>query len=284
MSVKIELSGEGLSFSSETSLLKAARIIAFINSEDSLQRAPDMDQAPAHILAPVRTNKSPREAIQESNAKTNPQKILVFANYIITHENKDSFDSASIRQLFRRAGEPEPGNYSRDWREAIKQTFIYETEEKNTYKITDFGESILRTGFTEEAETTVKRKSVGSSSTKKKSSPKIVSDEVKAIPSFVPVVEGLPNYHEIKVKGNRILWILAFADKHGIEELVPADIEYIASRLRDRIPTGSLTALSEVNSKKAFLERKTDGRYKILHSGLEFIKNYAQNNAEKGNS
>lgn len=271
MAINIKIDGEGLSYLTTTSILKASQVIAFLSAPMEPSNINNGDkQFSSTPLLSRNDNKSPREALSEFKATTNMQKILVLARYHLDRTGNISFRPLEIKAYFRKAGEPEPRNYGRDVKDAIGLNYIYEALDGNgDYVITDYGNELLKSSFENETKNrVVSRKSRFSV---KKTNVEKVSPSVAAI-DIVPKMEEVIPYHDIEKKGDRILWILYFAYQNSISELAPSEIEYVATKLLDKIPASSLTALSEKSRKDAYVTKTNNGKFKLLHDGIEYVK------------
>ena len=179
MSVKVTLSGDGLNYESEASLVQAAKIIGFLNTEEPL--AADYSSAATtnagFIDAPqAKPLSSPREAILSTGAKTNAQKILVLGAYLAQRDNSDDFATAELKTLFVKAGEPAPRNLARDIRDAVKAGYIMESmTSSDMYAVTNTGYKALEDGF---GSTAIKktRKRSGTRPTRKADTPQWLLD------------------------------------------------------------------------------------------------------------
>ncbi|MCX6732449.1 MAG: hypothetical protein NTV98_02820 [Candidatus Roizmanbacteria bacterium] len=269
MSVNINIEGDGLTYAGVTNIFKASQVIAFLNSQEANAQIQTGIVTSTNALSQGQTyaNKSPRDVILESNAKHNSQKILVFADYNNKTKNKDTFKPVEIRLLFKKAGFTEPKNFSRDWKEAVKAGYIYEDHVKNDeFVISDRGLTLIADHFASEEKSNSKK-----ATNKRKSTPKVITEEVKRL-DISTSFNDYPKFYDLATKANKILWILAYADAKGIPELTTADIEYLADKLRDKIPTGGFTALSEYIFKKSYITKTVEGKIKIQHDGLEYLK------------
>jgi hypothetical protein len=276
MAIDISIKGEGLSYTTTTSILKASQIIAFLNAGTDMpvdqQSSTKSVQNQPLLLSNTNNNRSPIDVIRESNAKTNMQKILVFAKYHIEKNNGLTFDPQEIKIYFRKTGIGEPRNYGRDIRDAIKLNYIYE-EQPGEYVITDYGNKLLESGFEGEVKSKIiKKRQPLVKIASKKISVSRVSEAVSNL-EIIPKLDGVISYHDINKKSDRILWILYFASQSSVTELSPLDIEYIADKLIDKIPTSSLSALNEKNRKMAYITKTKEGKFKLLFDGIEYIKN-----------
>lgn len=275
MAVNIDINGDGLTYKAVTSILKASQIIAFLSADtDPSSVNANYNQSSPILLKNKNNNQSPREALNDSGAKTNMQKILVLAKYHLDRTGNISFKPLEIKAYFKKAGEPEPRNFSRDIKDAIGLGYIYEDMDGNRdYVITDYGNDLLKSGFQTEAKKAIGRKKT--SSAKKTSSKK--ASVAKASPSvlkleIVPKLEGVISYHDVSTKSDKILWILYSAYKNSITELSSSDIEYIAEKLVDNVPASSHSALTEKSRKLAYVTKTNDGKFKLLHDGIEHVK------------
>lgn len=272
MSVKITISGDGLSFERETDMHKAGQIIAFLSNDATMgmTTADPYSPAPVAVLGTSENRrKSPRQALMESDANTNAEKIVVLANFICERNGVDTFSPKEVQVEFKKAGEPLPKNLTRDFNTAITQGFILENDEGD-YSLTDLGLEVVTSGFGDY------RQVAGGGTTKKRKGGKskkvtTVREEVTEL-EITPQMEGFPDYWNFTVKGTRILWLLAFASENNVSDgLTPVEVEYLASKLKDQIKPGDFTALTKNNIKKGYLTVK-NGHAKILKIGEDFLK------------
>lgn len=273
MSVKITINGDGLSFEKETDMHRAGQIIAFLSSDvtadASVVRAYPSSPVAALGMGETR-RKSPRQALSESDAKTNAEKIVVLANFICTQKGMETFSPKEIQIEFKRAGESLPKNLTRDFMTAVAQGYVLENDEGD-YSLTDLGLEVVEEGFSG------RQKSVKNGSTKKRKggskAKKTTSlrEEVTNL-EITPHLNGYPEYWSYTVKGSRILWLLAYASENNITDgLSPSEVEYLASKLKDQIKTSAFTALTESNVKKGYMTITKSGA-KILKIGEDFLK------------
>lgn len=269
MSVKVTLSGDGLNYQSDASLVQAAKIIGFLNTEEPLpaEYGSSTVGGTNFIDAPqVKPLSSPREAILNTNAKTNAQKILVLGAYLAQRDNSDEFATAELKTLFVKAGEPAPRNLARDIRDAVKSGYIMESmTSSDMYAVTNTGYKRLEAGFSASAVKKTRKKSNG------KPAKKAEIPEWLQTTSVDDQLEGFPSYRQIGTRSNRVLWILQWAARANRERLTGIEISAIADKLSDNIPTKQIAAsfLQHLSSNRA---SKTVEGYKILYSGSEFLK------------
>lgn len=94
---------------------------------------------------------SPGEYVDEVEAKRNPDKIVAFASWINIYQGQETFTSDEIKELFDRAGEVMPKNFSRDFRWAQQVRWITESmQEKGSYRLTKRGKQAIDERFSSE--------------------------------------------------------------------------------------------------------------------------------------
>jgi hypothetical protein len=67
-----------------------------------------------------------REFLEDAEAKRNPDKIVVIAEYLVEFEGMRDVGKEDIKGRFRTAGEPSPANFSRDFAWAIQSGWLAE--------------------------------------------------------------------------------------------------------------------------------------------------------------
>lgn len=273
MTVKISIEGEGLQYSGETNLHKAAQIIAFMGTEQSsLQNSGASAAAPSSLMAPatpaMQTNMTPRQFINQAGAKTNVQKIAVIAKYL-KDRSREVFVRNEIVEEFRRAGEVSPKNIGRDIKETVIAGYICESpDQTGEYYLTNEGEEAIIEKFTMEKDgKKSKPKAKKAKSTASSSEPTNAS--LKDL-VFIPKIDGVPSYWDIK-KSDRIHWILFAAKAHKVDELTNKDIEYVAKMLGDNIGSSTVDAFSKTNRKQSYLH-KNGTTYRILQPGIDHLQ------------
>ena len=92
--------------------------------------------------------KALREYLNEMDAKKNPQKILVIANYLVTFMGKETFSIADIRPQFKVASEPIPANLNRDFQIVSQNGWIApDHSNRKMFFITKTGLDALKNRF-----------------------------------------------------------------------------------------------------------------------------------------
>lgn len=264
MSVKITIEGDGLSFKKETSLQKAGQILAFLGSEETSASNKPL-QAEALFISPASSNQSPKDLLDESKAKTNSQKITVIGKYLADENGVNEFLSKEVLSQLRKLGD-EPGNFKRDLGTAEDLQYIYPIpSKKGFYGITARGEGAIQDKFTGETQAKIKPK--GKGVFKKANPPR---DSVTKLP-IATNLEGFPNFHDLPTKADKILWALAYADKNGIQDLTPREVEFITDKLKGRVAQSDFSAHNKKNRKAGYVSL-TDGVFKLQQNGIDHLK------------
>jgi hypothetical protein len=101
----------------------------------------------APITAPLAAKRmlSPIELIQAKEPATNAQRIIVFAYYREKYEGQNYFARGDLEGYFAKAKQPAPGNYDRDFNEAVKQGWLYENGSESY--LTGKGLEAVEAGF-----------------------------------------------------------------------------------------------------------------------------------------
>ena len=90
-----------------------------------------------------------RELIQEKKPSTHPEFITLFAYYREKHQNLPTFSRAALAEYYPMSHEPPPGNFDRDFVEAVKRGWIHEDGD-NSY-ITSKGLEVVESSFSDSA-------------------------------------------------------------------------------------------------------------------------------------
>ena len=271
MPVQVTLAGEGLNYNVETDVFRASQIIAFLNAPkaENVSISPYVSSstsAPRTLISS--SSGSPRKAILDANAKNNMQKIAALACYWSSLEGKNTITPADIKSLLGKAGETMPKNLARDLREAVIANYVVETDQKGEYELTEFGFEAVQEGF---------EQSRGVSRTKKRSARKVSSasgtrEEIEQM-AVTAIMEGYPDFHSLPSKGQKILWILLFADSQVAGGLSISEVAFLAHKLKESITAKSFTALNEGNVKQGYVLSK-NGRWEIYQKGIDLLKSH----------
>lgn len=268
MSVQITIKGENLDYQGETTLHKAGQILAFLGTEQSPSHNPASSSSV--MLSALQSTTTPRNAIGEANAKSNPQKIAALSKYL-RDRGQDAFTRAEVLEQFRRAGESTPKNIGRDLKDAVIFGFICESDtQKNEYYLTNNGEAAVLSKFA--GDTSISKK--GSRPKMRKTSAQTsepANQKLKDI-TWATTWEGLLKYWDLQKKSDRILWILYVAKAQDVKEMTNRDIEYVAKQLDDDAPASNINALTQAAKKSGYITRK-GSVYALLGPGTTYVKN-----------
>jgi len=275
MGVKVKLTGDGLNYETEATVIQAAKIIGFLNTQETLPgnytNAQQTESSQAGFLGEkVRQMSSPREAIMETGAKTNAQKIVVLGSYILERDSTDEFSSGELKSLFLKAGEPAPRNLSRDVRDAVRAGYIAESFDKSdSYIVTNTGRKAASDGFKAHGDPlSRRRKTHGGNGLKAK--PAVIPEWLRDL-SISDQLDNFPSYRKMKTRSDKILWILQWAKDNKKERLNGGDIVCIADKISDNIPRSQIAATLSPYLSKSYVSKTADG-YNILYEGTEYLK------------
>ena len=163
MTVKIILEGE-VKYTGEIGVGQAAQILNFIDASSRGSVSESVLPVANSVLGTglSRRKVSPRQAISESLAKTNPQKIVALAKYVCDKQGQEYFSKKEIQLGFQRAGGGMPKNIGRDLRDAIELGYIAPSEDTpDEFFLTEFGEEQIAKQFIEAPRKRTNRKPSG---------------------------------------------------------------------------------------------------------------------------
>lgn len=264
MSVTIIIQGDGLSFKKDINSQKAGQIIAFLGAAEEVA-VDDLSLSASNTKLIPETFQSPSALINESEAKTNAEKITVIGNHLQTKDGQEGFLATEVLLQLRKIGE-KPGNFSRDIATAASLQYIFPVDVKEgRYGISDKGLRAIENKFSETPRKKVKSKNTGG--LKKAMPPR---EEVLSLP-IVATLDGYKDLHSIKTMSDSILWILAYADKHGIESLTPREVEALSDKLRKKIEQSGFSAHNQRNMKSGYVSR-TGNLFKLQEKGFGHLK------------
>jgi hypothetical protein len=96
----------------------------------------------------VEARMSVGEYLDQCEARQNPAKITAIGHYLEAKLGQGSFTRDEVKSQFRPAGEKVPGNYSRDFADAIAQRWIAEDPDaKGRYYVTNPGKTAIAEKF-----------------------------------------------------------------------------------------------------------------------------------------
>lgn len=273
--IQLAITGK-LSYSDEITLTQAAQIVAFLNSGLAAGLLPQQlggnrgGREIQEALAP-RSSGSPREALDTSGAKTNPERIVAFGLSTTQQGGKDTFTIDEIRPLFRRAGAAAPSNLSRDFVTAVTAGWIAESESvKGEYYVLDRAAGALDSGFDaiREKRGTGGRGRVGSRRSRKAPTVPAVFAEKEIVSTF----DGWVDFHKVKGKRDRHLWALAYAKELGVDALSNAELSWLTFELGDGITSNNLNGYYKLNQKSGYVNKNAQGKVRVLPAGVERVK------------
>jgi len=263
MAINVTIQGDNLSFTKETSLQKAGQIITFLSLDESSIKSP---QPTALKELNSLSDLSPQELINQAKAKTNAQKITVLTQYLSGSDQEGALSKEVLLQM-RKMGE-EPANFKRDLRTAESLQYIYVIDpKKGLYGISEKGKQAIQKGFSDIIPTKFKVKIKGKGGFKRAIPPR---QEVLSL-ALATNLEGYPDFHALPTKADSILWILAYADSKGIEELTPKEVEIISDKLRNKITQNAFSPFNKKNIKSGFVS-PTNGKFKLQQRGTDHLK------------
>jgi len=279
--VKLKISGK-LTFEDNITLAQAAQIVVFLGTPGD----PSMHQGNRPLgrtsQAASATSASPREALETSGAKTNPEKIVALGLHVLQQDAKETFTLDDIRPLFRRAREPTPRNISRDLDGALKSGWIGESETKGEFYVMDKAMRVLQSGFADLRSTRSRLSSSRSSkparkraagTAKKRRSSVTTPEGFQNIDHVSPKIAGLPDYHKLKTKTDKFLWAVYAAKELGIASVTNQDLVWLTDALGDGIPAGQIAGYFRQNQQKGYVNRSMQtGKIRITPPGEEYLK------------
>jgi hypothetical protein len=263
MAIKVTISGDGLSFEKETNLQKAGQIVAFLGREEG-----DIEYKPTTPIGVLPntsiTGLSIKDQISQSKAKTNAEIITVVGKYLEESNKSEEFLRKEVLLQLRKNGEV-PSNFTRDLKTAIALQYIYGRGKEGVYGVTEKGKQAIINQFKDAVQTRVK---VGKNGGSKTANPP--RDAVTAL-TIVGEMSGYPNFHKLKTRADKILWILAYADQMQISELTPREVEFISDKLKFVIISKDFAAHNKRNIKETYVA-VGKGTFKIQQNGLNHLK------------
>ncbi len=277
-STKLVITGL-VSFEHDITLGQAAQVIALIGAPDEAMGggAPGGWTQPRHQAGrqhvPSGGLSSPREALEASGAKTNPERIVALALYVAQQSGQDTFTVDAIKPLFRQAREPIPGNISRDLDGAIKAGWVTETDTRGEFYVVGKAANVLESGFESLRGTRnsgTKPRAANGKTTRK---PKEVPESFKGIDSFSASIDGYIDYHKITKQTDKFLWLINAAKLQGVASVSNQDIVWLSDHLGDGIPTGNISGNYRQNHKAGYVNRSLqDGKIRMMPAGEAYLK------------
>jgi len=214
-----------------------------------------------------RGQRSAREALDLSGAKTNPEKIVALGQYVL-QDGGDTFKLEDVKAQFRRARESAPGNFSRDFGTALREGWLAEGD-GGDYYVTNKIKGIFDGGF-KFPKSTSSGSGRGRATTK---AGKAKPDVFAGIDEFPTRMEGLASYSKMKSDKDRLLWVLHFAKDQGIKGLVNKDLVWLTDHLGTGVPSGHISGAARSAKSAGYLNRSTvDQTLRITENGEIYLK------------
>jgi hypothetical protein len=149
---RLTLEGQGLSFQQEITADRLAAIMAIAlgvtPAAAPSARNPNLGatEVPQGMGAQGRV--SLREFLDDVAASRIPEKILAIGGYLERQESQSLFTRDDVKTRFRSAGEPQPGNFPRDFSVAISSGWIAEDHaNRGSFYVTKKGHQVIDSSF-----------------------------------------------------------------------------------------------------------------------------------------
>jgi hypothetical protein len=279
--VQLNLSGR-VSFSEEITVAQAVQIMTFVvqGPDNALVTTiPDRnEQQPAEPnAASLKKVTTPREAIEVSGAKTNSEKIVALTAFALQDRAQGTLTGDSIKPLFREAREQQPGNFPRDLDRAIRAGWIGEGPSKGDLFLTAKAEGVLEHGF---GSIRPKRGSAMNPRGNGRKPRRLTKpDTFSAIDDFPHAIEGIPSFHDIKLKRDKMLWVLKLASDLDVPALSNTDIMWLTDHLGDCIQTRDINGYFQVLRKAGLASRSaSNNSIRITPGGVTYLESLDQSN------
>lgn len=261
-----------IGYEDEITAAQAAQIIAFLNAEEG--EAPILGEP---VLTPKQSEReantklveNARDAILRSGAKTNPEKIVALAAYVL-QDGGGTVKSDAIKSQFQRAREKPPVKFARDLGLAISSGWISEGEGGELY-LTSKVDGIFEEGFVFPNAVSTSR----SRSTKKGSTKSVKPETLAEIDEFHGSMDGYPPYAKMRSEKDRLLWVVTYMrDKHGRKAVKNREIAWISDHIGTGIPSGNIAGVFRSAKNSGYAVRSTtagDNSIKVTDSGAEYL-------------
>jgi hypothetical protein len=261
-----------IGYEEEITAAQAAQIIAFLNVEEG--EGPTLGEAvsaPKESARQANTKlvENARDAIQRSGAKTNPEKIVALAAYVLL-DGGETVKADAIKSQFQRAREKPPVKFARDLGVAISSGWVSEGEGGELY-LTNRVDGIFREGFVFPKGTSTNRQR----STKKAGSKNVKPETLAEIDEFHGVMPGYQPYAKMKSEKDRLLWIVIYMrDEHGRKTVANKEIAWISDHIGTGIPNANISGAFNSAKASGYATRSTtagDNSIKVTDSGAEYL-------------
>lgn len=270
--VTLTLTGK-LSYSGEVSFAQAVRVLALLSSDTSSSNSGNpLGEGGGDTHSSLRQDAiSPKQALEASGAKTNPEKIVTFAALVCRQSGRDTFTLDDVRPLFKQAREAAPGNLARDLSSAIQSGWIAEAEDSGEYYLVGKAADVLDKSF-DGLRTGKQAGSKTRPSSSRRPRKPLAIPEVFADAEVSPVVDGLINFHHVKVKRDKYLWAVNAAKLLGAEAVGPAELAWLTDKLGEVIPSRDQNGHYLGNQKSGYVNKNAQGKVRITPAGEKYLK------------
>ncbi|MCG7210208.1 hypothetical protein [Streptomyces arenae] len=293
--VRLELSGR-ITFQQDISVAQGAQVISILQGPPELTQAASSPERPALLPAgapeakeapievPVRDEshprqsvEGPRQALELSGARTNPEKMTAFASYLLQEEEHDTFTQSDVRRLFQRARERIPTHFTRDFDRAVQVGWIHEGEAKGEFYLSQAAQNVIENGFDSlRVRRGSKAASAGSASrgaaVRRKSRVVPVPDAFADIDHIPTTLDEVIPYHRVKLKRDKLLWAVKLAKVLGVEALQNTEAAWLTDKLGDAIPTRDMNGHFTGLRRQGFANRSMgDNAMRITETGEEYL-------------
>jgi hypothetical protein len=275
--VTMTLSGR-LSYEQELTIVQATQVIALVNDtdpEDYSSPVPEASTRPPAAGASISDTPAhnPREALESSGAKTATEKIVAFACYLLRSEGHDTFRSDTLREVFQRAREPIPTHFARELSKAIQAGWIGESPTRGEYYVLAAADNVIDEGFNAIRPKRTRSKREGPRPNSRGRSRATVTPAVFADMEIPTVIEGLPSYHQIRMKRDKVLWALKLSRNLGIPGLQNGEIAWLTDALGEGILVRDINSHYRGLQRQGYANRSTsDHALRITERGETYLK------------
>jgi hypothetical protein len=285
MGLNLKIMGSGMTVDQDITLTQAGKIIAFLGSESEMTDAPTIGGQLIHAgVATIEhepaasARLSVREMIDEAKPNTHAQRITVFGHFVAQGHPDGFFTNDEVKEQYQLAREKLTLHFSREVDKAISTGWIEPVRgEKNTFFVTRKGEDAVANAFNNSGKVRAKAKPAGTKSAT--ISEDDVSEAVRNVQPVLPTLPGYPNYHKLKSKGLKIMWLLAMAEKQGIDRLSTKELAFFAGKLRDKLEIRDISGHTVTGAKNGWVTKDNAANYSLLHDGEEHLKSLTDEDA-----
>lgn len=293
--VRLVLSGR-IVFQQDISVAQGAQVIGMLQAPSAPERLvpgpepPALPAVPALMPGEARPEiperdeigprgliESPRQALELSGARTIPEKMTAFGAYLMQEEGRETFSQPDVRRLFPRARERIPTHFSREFDGAVRAGWILEGEAKGQFYLSEAARNVIEEGFGG-LRAKRGRKSDGAGNVSRRTDrrkprarpvPEVFAD-FDHIPA---VIDGIPPFHQVKLKRDKLLWALRLAKDLGVEALQYSEAAWLTDKLGDGIPTRDMNGHFTGLRRSGFANRSmSDNAMRITPLGEQYLE------------